>query len=382
MAVILGSDGISKMYLGADNVDKAYLGADLVFPSVSIPDLFVTGSLDGPGIVNLYDVANSYTPVTFDQTPFASGDEMAYVRLSRDGGLLGVCQYTSSDPDNAFFLFDTESLTEVSYGAITRTVRPYYNQVSFSDTMICLAADSGRVPDFSIFDITTRASIHTISDGNGGDGWCTGFSPDNSLMVAGRYDHPMGGSNLTVYNTGDWSIVTVPVTALGGSCWVMDAKFSPDGAYLAAVVQDATDGKMFHLWDTATWTHSSAVNDVSDDLCSLCWKPDSSACAIVQAANSLHVQAIPGPYLSPANIITVPALAVTQMFSAYVDGGGSRTFEPLVHPISWTQNGSDIAVTDSWGPNLDWFNSSGTLISPIVAESGIYINAMTKKGDV
>jgi hypothetical protein len=79
--------------------------------------------------------------------------------------------------------------------------------------------------------------------------------------------------------------------------------------------------------------------------------------------------------------VDVPALTITYLYGTYVDGGGSRTYQNIINPVTWAEDGVDAILTDASNVTVTAFDGSNTEIS-LVSLPHVTIYSMTKTGDV
>jgi len=104
------------------------------------------------------------------------------------------------------------------------------------------------------------------------------FSPDGSYLAVVTI---ITGNFLKVYDTSDWSSITVQQP----SDDAFDCRFSPDGSTLA-VVSKAGNQHNLNLYDTTTWNVTNPLPLTSDDCKSCDWSPDGSVFVMALYINS------------------------------------------------------------------------------------------------
>lgn len=96
-------------------------------------------------------------------------------------------------------------------------------------------------------------------------------SPDGSKIAVGHSGSPY----LTVFNTSNWSTVTLG-TAVGSS--VSGVAFSPSGGHLAVGISSYP---YICVYETATWTKITALSPMGGNGAALAWSPDGSTLVAV-----------------------------------------------------------------------------------------------------
>lgn len=196
-----------------------------------------------------------------------------------------------------------------------------------------------RIRLYSTGDYSTYTTVSVAPN----DGIVNCFSPDGDLFVV---RNGTGAEKFHIWQTGinpdarTWTKLTAPATM--PSAAITDAKFSPDGQYLAVAIEG---GQVVLIYETSGWTTLGALNPVPFDAYSLSWNGSSTKLAVA-GVNTTAVYSIPA--------LTRDAVVAST----------SRSI--LFHPTA-----DELATSITATPFVKGYNSSLSALSPALpAASG------------
>ena len=335
----------------------------------------VYNSSDYPEVASLFDWFLDDYELALD-VQFTLSEEPLGLDWSNDGSMLAIGSRDGMS-NGSLHVLETDNFSLISPSGTMLIDDSQLNDVAFSpdDALIACAGQDTELTIVSVSDWSIVPG--TPSPGN--QCQSVDFSPNGEWLAVAR----SSGGGLRVYNTSDWSEISVPATGFSG----IVVKFSPDSSILAV---GHTSDPWFTVIETNNWTVVSGVPSATDDVEGIDFSPDGSLIAIARGGDAEGVYQVSDwqqvDSLSLSNALH-PSFRAGSNQVGFTSGANYEIFDmndwSLVVTLDigsgqrgskFSKDGSKIVVTRNNGTLLV-LQIDGTLVFEVPSESPSILSA-------
>lgn len=278
-------DAIQQADLAAIRDDIATKTDQALTAALAAPVVLDAGTLDASNSAATADTATPIgTQLYTDEldvivTALASGPRYLDSLDSGSTGLTSCFNHAGTQiaftDANGLRVYEYPTMTLLTTITLSNAYDAAYSP---DDAMLAIAVmgdfDSSIVV-YNTADWTRVAGIATETTDP--DGWCDqgralNWSPDGTLLAFGHSNVDM---YFTVYNTADWTIVTLSARPVGS---VYGVTWAPDGSQVACTHMGAP---YLTVYSTADWSILTTTPDMGERGWNIAWSPDGSKVAWV-----------------------------------------------------------------------------------------------------
>lgn len=260
---------------------------------------------------------------------------------------VGALFAVGNNAGGSIHVFDGNTGDEITLAG--GTVSGQCDAVAFSPDGSLLAVGHSSSPYLTVYNTSDWSKL-TIGSLPPGSVKSLAFSPDGSLLAVGHNTTPF----LTVYRTSDWSKVTLGANP---NATISELSFSPDGSKLAAA---GTTSPYLHWYSTTDWVKGSITGGNPGSVQAMAFNIDGSVLFLGQTATPFFafydstftkLPAISG--VAVENTVYGIAFSPDGKLMAAAHGNSSPKYVTLFDTEDWTKIDNPFAVATTGNPGYD-----------------------------